>query len=445
MATQNKSDKSNAVVENINKFLNPNNLKVMERFFKTIRDNNNTRYFDNTISKEENEKFDSLFPLVSAIIITANKIECDSLNYIFYNQPSSSIIKRKLSVKIFEDNNYCATDAYLIEFNSSFFLHLNACDTGSNTTGGSTDIVRYITNNKLLNPNFIVSFGICYGRNPNSQNIGDVIVPKKLYPWSIGQKTKETKAKKNNIEFKIKHDNYNINLEKEFSQSSLYNCANNFCNGNDGNTYNKEYRVTLPKQRSISTCKLSINVKMGNMSTGEAVVSSKDLKDAITKSTNIENELGGEMEGYGIAKECVYYAKIPCLIFKSICDWGEFKDIESKLSEEGINYPEQLKDKLQVFAAFSSGLLLIDFFVEYSSELLTIDFLKYMGKQNRSKKCDWYSFASKDIILKNIMNYFKVDFDRATIIFDQMHNKEVIISTVISDKYKTTYKCEDEN
>ena len=438
-----KCTETNEVFEYMKTFLRSKKINIMERCYKSIRDTQRNRCFDNSIAREDCSLFDSKFPIVSSIILTANKFECDSLNYIFSTQKDSLIVKRKLSLQIFEDSNYCATDAYLITYKSFIILHLNACETGSNTTGGSTDIVRYISRNKFLKPNCIISFGICYGRDPKNQNIGDVLIPKKLYPWSIGQKIKESSTNKNHYDFKIKHDNFNINFEKEFSKSKLYNCANSFCNGEEGNTINEKLEIVKLRQKTKSLCEFSINIKMGNMSTGEAVVSSKDIKDAIKNSTKIENELGGEMEGYGIAKECVYYAKIPCLIIKSICDWGEFKDIDKKLEDENIFSTENLKDKLQAYASFCSGIALIKFLDISCDELLGLGIIEWMSnKERKNRICNNLKFASKEVIIKNIMVYYNVDKYEAETVFKLLCKNKYIIQVPQANKYKTLYQQE---
>ena len=71
---------------------------------------------------------------------------------------------------------------------------------------------------------------------------------------------------------------------------------------------------------------------MGNMLTGEAVISNEKIKiEAIEKAYGCEI-IGGEMEGYGLAKECIYYCNIPCVILKAICDWGVCKNIDEYLA-----------------------------------------------------------------------------------------------------------------
>lgn len=415
----------NEVINYFKKFLSSNKMNIMERCYKTIRDKNQNRYFDDSIKKLSTEEFDSYFPMVSAVILTANKFECDSLNYIFSAQKNSDIYKRNTNLPIFNSNNYCAPCAYIIKYKSFYILHLKAFETGSNTPGGSTDLVRLIINNKLLMPKCIISFGICYGRDPKKQEIGNVLIPKKLYPWSIGQKISENG-------FKIKHDDFNLNLEREFGEKTdLYSHARTFCDGEDGKTYVEKLNICKMNEDDTNECEFSIKVNLCNMSTGEAVVSSKDLKKHIENATAILEEKGGEMEGYGIAKECLYYADIPCLIIKAICDWGELKNIDIELKKENISVPEHFKDKLQAYAAFCAGICLNKYFDEYIIPNSKLSIIKWMADKKRGGNiCNNYNHVDKETIIKNISNFYSVQKSDAEIIlknfikhnFIELHN-----------------------
>ncbi len=414
--------KKNDVIDYFKNFLSSGKKDIMECCYKTIRDNNQDRFFDNSIKKLTTSEFDSYFPLVSIVILTANKFECDSLNYIFSIQKNTSIYKRKIALPIFSGNNYGAPDAYIIQNKSLFILHIKAFETGSNTPGGSTDIVRLISNNKLLKPNFIISFGICYGRDPKTQNIGDVLIPKKLYPWSIGQKIDENG-------FKIKHDDFNLNLEKEFGKSTdLYSYARSFCDGEDGKTINEKMLLPQKEEEAENEYEFSINIKLCNMSTGEAVVSSKEFKKQIGKAAKIEKEKGGEMEGYGLAKECLYYANIPCLIIKAICDWGEYKNIDNILSKNNdTNIPLHFKDKLQAYAAFCAGICLNNYISEFINPNLELNLIEWMADKKRGNRiCDSINHVDKEIIIKNITTYYSIDKNEAEVIFNTLVNHDFV-------------------
>lgn len=401
-------------VDNILEFLSTeekNNL--MHHCYYSIRDNKNHRYFKDTIRNVPDKEFDSLFPLVSVVILTANKIECDSLNYIVFTKEKNDIRKRKHALNIFDNGDLVAPDAYIFKICSSFILHINAYDTGSNTPGGSADLVRFITREQLLRPSCIISFGICYGRDPEKQNIGDVLIPRKLYPWSVAQKITESG-------FKIKHDDLNLWLEEKFSGSGIYSILRDFCNGEDGTGIND--RICLKDSDQKETVyEFMINVMWGNMSTGEAVVSSGQVKALIQDANKNEKEIGGEMEGYGIAKECVYYANIPCFIIKAICDWGEFKDIDQALDQLNISHTDHLKDQLQAYAAFCAGIALIRLFHDESEKFLSLELIRWMTENGPSRyRINKYIGTKKDKFIKSINAYFNTNEEVAESIFMQM-------------------------
>ena len=256
------------VVDYMEKFLASDKCELMEFCYASIRNSSQSRSHREQIEELENTEFDRMFPLVSCIILTANKIECDSLNYILSQQKKASLYRRKRPLPIFQSGDFGAPEAFICKLHSFYVLHLRAYETGSNTPGGSSDLVRYISRHPRLRPSSIISFGICYGRDPGKQEIGNVIIPKKLYPWSIGQKISDKT-------FKVKHDDFNLSLEQAFSKSEIYSSLRTFCNDVDGKLVTGFLSLRSPRQGEDSkTQKFTVWVSQGNMSTGEAVVSS---------------------------------------------------------------------------------------------------------------------------------------------------------------------------
>lgn len=436
MGLQKKSKENtevNLVVENIKRFLNSDKKEMMEYCYFSIINKQKERYFRDTITVMDDNKFDSLFPLVSLVILTANKIESDSLNYIAFKHCNGDLIKRRHAIQIFKGSDLGAPDAYLFKLHSAYILHLNAYETGANTPGGSTDLVRYISRNIFINPICIISFGICYGRDPSSQDIGDVLIPKKLYTWSVGQKIGDKGLK-------IKHDNFNFWMEDKFSESGIYSILNNFCNGNEGKIIKNSIKFKKTSEKSKNTCNFSVNVSWGNMSTGEAVVSSHRAKKIIRDASGNDEEFGGEMEGYGVAKECIFYAKVPCFIIKAICDWGVCKDIDNKLEQEDVECPDNLKDKLQAYAAFCAAIVLLQLLNDEKEIFFSLEIIKWMDNQRGKSRVNRYIYAQKDKIIANIKNYYKIDSKKAKEVFDIMIENRIFKAT--NDGYRTNI---DEN
>ncbi len=413
----------NPVFKNIKEFIEDKEKNViMENCYSAIR-TEGERVFEHSLPCLAPSDFDAYFPLVSAVIFTANKFECDMLNYLILNQNVGTVHKRRDKIHIFGNSDMHSPVAYMLKVSSSYILHLLANETGSYTPGGSSDLVRYINGNSALRPSCIISFGICYGRNPDKQMIGEVLIPRKLYPWTIGQKVVEE-------ELQIKHDDFNLCLEEKFDKNNIYSSISMYCNDDEGRIIEKSIKIKNEEK------KFKIKVSYGNMSTGEAVVSSKILKDKIVVANQNEKEIGGEMEGYGLAKECVYYAKIPCVIIKSICDWGELKNIEKAFEENGVKYPKNLKDKLQAYASFCAGLALLDLFLVEGDKLLASSIINWLKEKCI---CNEYHYASEEKIKDGIKEFFDCEID-CDFIFDNLLQLNKLIK-VEKDYNKTMVYC----
>ena len=399
------------------RFLTKEKIKCLNDCYYLIRDKKESRYIEQLPIKDD-ATFDSLLPLVSLVIFTANKIECDALAFSMAEIEKCPSFKRKESLPILKNATHLNPDAYIYKWQSSYILHLHAVETGAFTPGGSSDLTRYIVNHPLIKPNCILSFGICYGRDYKDQNLGDVIIPRKLYPWSIAQKIDQKS-------FKIKRDDYNIALDQFFNQSELFPTLRDYCNGEDGKVI--DYDLPGKEGKSIH---LSTFVRMGNMSTGEAVVSSADAKDLIKTANRNEKELGGEMEAYGIAKECTLYANLPCFIIKSICDWGEKKDIDVALEKSGMTLPSHLKDKLQAYAAFCAGAVLLDI-IKKNQEL-------FHSLSALSKMVAYRSY-DKSKIIGWLRKHYSVNDNSANEIFALLKNNHILFpsedNSATQDKY----------
>lgn len=428
---------NDSVIQNIIQLLNANTRNVMNKCYKCIRKSNGNRKTPNTISKDE---FNSKIPLISAVITTANKIECDSLNYVVSKQDSGEVKKIENGLDIFGG---CSLnpEVYLIKLQSHYFLHLRAQETGSNTPGGSTDLIRLVFSIPNLIPSYVISFGICYGIHPQKQKIGDVIIPEKLYPWSIGQKIGDD-------DWSIKDDNFNLWLADKCSNKKMYADIKDFCNGTDGKSF--ELTIDCLYDKECLT-RESYQVTYGNMNTGEAVVSSKAAKKRIESATKIMDGLAGEMEGYGIAKECIYYSNIPFFIIKAICDWGDKKNMEQMLInyyEQGKNIkeksnnkfpseikdllpkkpiPRHLKDQLQAYAAFCAADSLIKLLDEKRECFMTFEFFKKLQKEG-------LTIISKMKLIDEIQHFYPQSEPNS--IFRSLVDAEFIVPVGTLDQFR---------
>lgn len=331
------------VLADIKDFVEKNTLKLQEHYFSVIdREALPKKMVANNDIYEEISEYDYKTELlkVSVVVFTANFFECEILNYNASKESNKKIKKLENGIDIFPGKNFRLIDAFILEINGYTILHLKAPETGSNTPCGSADLARYICNIQLLNPVCIISFGICYGIDYKEQSLGDVILAEKIYPWSIGIKVKED-------DWNIKHDDYIIDLRQ--NANTLYHKINDVLEG----------RINKSKD-VVFGC-----VSQGNMLTSEAVVNNEEVKIAAIEKSHGCSIIGGEMEGYGIAKECIYYGNVPCLIIKAICDWGVCKNIDDMLDDNlPIEERFDCKGQIQAYAAYCAYLTLKKLFFE---------------------------------------------------------------------------------
>lgn len=332
------------IIKKIDSFVKNNDSELERHYFCIIDKKSLSEKRLTTSSIYENISeydFNASLLKVSVVVLTANLFECEILNYNVYKDNNKKKIKKLDSgIVLFPQIGSRPVEAYILEINEYSVLHLKAPETGSNTPCGSADLVRHISTNNYIRPSTIISFGICYGIDYNNQSFGDTLIAEKVYPWSIGVKI-------NDEGWSIKHDDYVINIREKATE-----------------LYSKIHDVFKGKQDNNKKIKFS-NVIFGNMLTGEAVVSNERIKIKAIENAHGCKIIGGEMEGYGLAKECIYYSNITCLIVKAICDWGACKNINEILpkytkQKNGRDY----KGQIQAYAAYKAYTVLKKIFFE---------------------------------------------------------------------------------
>lgn len=279
---------------------------------------------------EEQRVIQQLLSQSSVVILTANKYEKNILHHNVFNLEHQKI--KKFEINLFPQHETKGeTYAYSFKWQDYTILHIEAQKTGSYTIGGSADIVRYVINNKYIFPTAIISLGICFGADEKKLKLGDIIISKKIYPYFIGTK--------------INEDDYLVEDDNMFRISSGLNAKIKSVIDENG----------FKEQKT--------KVYFGNYVTGEAVVSNLKIRDTFVKITKQEI-IAGEMEGYGLFKECNSATKaIPCIVIKSICDWAVAKNFDTKSTFERlcdgdiiVSIAEQktLKDRIQAYASFQA-------------------------------------------------------------------------------------------
>lgn len=403
------------VIKDISDFFKNNSEIINEQYFNVIDKTKLPRKFS-AISDIYEEidamQFNKELLDVSIVIITANKFENDILNHYAYKENNETkILKLKNGLDLFANIDFRLVKSFILSIGQYKILHMHAPETGSNTPCGSADLVRYVNSNPNLQPSCIISFGVCYGIDCNKQKIGDTIVAKKIYPWSIGLKIDDR-------DWKIKHDDFIINLREH--DKRLYDKIEEIIAGD----------INQRKDISFS------DTETGNILTGEAVLNNEKKKiEAINRAYGV-NITGGEMEGYGLAKECIYYLNTSCLIIKSICDWGACKDIKSYLGDDfPSDVKDDLKDRLQAYAAYCAYTflkkILYEEIIEYSS---TTNIIKEYLFDNYYKDGVLQEKRLINIITSKVKKLRNIMLNQTNI--DKMV-KDIIYDLVASDFFET--------
>lgn len=230
------------------------------------------------------------------MVITANPIEKAILHHKIVDN-GSFIMTRFL----------CETTAYYVfKWGKYWIAHIHQSQTGSGKDMGTNVTIGETL--KLFTPNIIISLGIAFGIDYETQDIGDVLVSRRILPYSENKRDEEY-VKPDRTQDKTIDDWLYVRLEN----------AIGFFEG----------------------------VTCGDILSGGSVMSSCQEKDRVCLGyTKADFIIGGEMEGNAVFQ----YAKrvgIPGVVIKGICDWGIVKN--GIYDGEPVK-DEKLKDSFQVFA-----------------------------------------------------------------------------------------------
>lgn len=398
------SNAEQEIVDNVRKFVQRNGDKLSQHYL-TVKNEDGQNKKNDIYESISIKEYNSELLGVSVVITTANYFEREILNYNVYQKNNKKIKQLQNGLQIFHDKYI--VKAYIMEVGKNKVLHLHAPETGSNTPCGSTDLVRYIENCKFINPTCIISFGICYGVDYRNYNLGDTLIASRIYPWSIGIKI-------NDDGWKVKCDEYIIDLKDM-----------------DGILYDKIRDCVESMEKKDSGQKIEI----ANMLTGEAVVSNEKAKIAAIQNSYTCKIIGGEMEGYGLAKECMFYIHIPCVILKAICDWGAVKNIDAYIPKTQLKTKDHIKDQIQAFAAYCAFVCLFELFksevFDQKNIVHTVYDTLHMAYYNDG-------FIRKDIFEQSIEKSVEETFTK----YQQMNNedrqivKKCIVETLENDYFQ---------
>lgn len=210
------------------------------------------------------------------LIVTANDIERNILHYRITEDRKDQKITRIIHGNV----------AYFIfQWGKYKVVHVHQHQMGSNRDLGMRKTLEEVFS--FFRPNVVFSMGVAFGIDPATQNIGDVLVSHKVFPYSENKVRDEIIIPDRSQDKVI--DNW---LDVRFANTAGFL---------EGVTY-------------------------GSILSGGSVLSSNEDKMRICRAYSKQDfVIGGEMEGSALFQLCASY-DIPCAVIKGICDWGSCKN-----------------------------------------------------------------------------------------------------------------------
>lgn len=285
------------------------NCSVLHECLANSKEGDSETFFTEHYLSLDSEHLNAMLSTCTIMIITANQIEKAMLHF------EVAQFNKKIYRIINGQNAY-----FIFRWGAYWVAHVHQGETGANKDMGANsticDALAHFT------PNIIISLGVAFGIDYTTQQIGDVLVSKRIFPYS---------------ENKLDEDK----LKPDRSQDK---------------TIDSWLHVRLK-----SAAEFLDSVTYGDILTGGSVLSSFEEKDKICLGyTKADFVIGGEMEGNAVF-QTAQRVGIPGVVIKGICDWGVAKndifmdmteEVEplSKALEEVRKQEEDLKDSLQAFA-----------------------------------------------------------------------------------------------
>lgn len=210
------------------------------------------------------------------LVITANDVERNILHRQIHLMNSDEKIVRIIAGQV----------AYFIfHWGNYKIAHVHQYQIGGHRDYGLRSTLEEVLH--FFRPNVIFSMGVAFGIDPKSQNIGDVLVSQKVFPYS----------------------------ENKIVDGHIY----------PDRSQDRHIDPWL-QVRFVNTTGFLESVTFGSILSGTSVLSSVEDKERFCRAYS-KNDfvIGGEMEGSALFQICGSYG-IPCAVIKGICDWGGEKN-----------------------------------------------------------------------------------------------------------------------
>lgn len=272
------------------------NRYYLEKWLEAYHDTLKDEFFFRNYVRVKKRKIKRLLARCKVMVITANPIEKAILHYIVVQQKNVKILRFFYGNIVF----------FVFRWNNYIVAHVHQGETGANTDLGASSTIFSAL--KLFTPNVIISLGVAFGIDYETQTIGDVIVSRRLLPYNENKRDEE-QLKPNRTQDK---------------------------------TIDRWLKVRLNNAPGFID-----SVTFGDVLTGGSVLSSISEKAKICQGyTKTDFIVGGEMEGSALY-QFANIENVPGFVMKGICDWGVSKN---NIYPDEPEMEEAFKDSLQAFA-----------------------------------------------------------------------------------------------
>lgn len=269
------------------------------------------------------EKLQSMCMGKTILVITANPIEEGVLLHGLSDAAASKL-------KFFIIGNFpyhiCKIGKYTI-------VHTHAPRTGAEMTRRTINAAT-----KYIAPTAIVLLGICYGLDFENHQLGDVLIASTLKNFRLNFRDSDS-SDETIFEAEVE-DSFGVSTEPRVELQSVV-------------TTNLRYRNIFSIIHDGRGSLRNIKCVGGAILSANCLMSSKKVKMAVLRAFgNVKPKpLGGEMEGGGLLNsEILENGFNNWIVMKSICDWGEKKNLLSSDPETS----EKMKDAIQAMAMVHS-------------------------------------------------------------------------------------------
>lgn len=165
-----------------------------------------------------------------------------------------------------------------------------------------------------LNPKLVIMTGIAAGLEKDA-NIGDIIVATDVWNYNSGKYIEKSNG--DSVAAELLPDSKHINMDRATMEKIL---ATDF----------KNQLIRIKNSFQGDAPNTALNVFLGPMACGSAVVASKDVIDLV--KSQARKVAGLDMESYGVYLACrdVCYPSVNTIVIKSISDFADRKKDDSR-------------------------------------------------------------------------------------------------------------------